>query len=428
MTPRLLLVDDDDAIRASLASALGDGDLEVVQAASGEDAVHLLETAAPPELILTDIRMRGVGGMELLRAARELVPGAPVVIMTAYHDVGTAVEAMREGAADFLCKPFDLATVRDVVERLLPGVGEGRAADVRQDRADTALGPDAAQSGTSPTDARPLLGARYELEEEVGRGAMARVFRAFDVRHQRPVAVKVLRREVAASIGRERFLQEIRITAGLHHPHILTLIDSGEWEGSPFFVTPFVDGPSLRETLDRRVPLPVSWACTVLHDVADALAAAHSVGVIHRDVKPANVLMGGSHAWVADFGVARAVRDASGVRDTLVGSVIGTPAYMAPEQAAGGEQVDHRADLYALGVVACELLTGRLPFSGETSRAILTAHICAAPTPPSRWRPDLPPELEAAVMCCLAKEPDERPRTAREVAATFRSFSRRSEP
>lgn len=420
MTPRLLLVDDDEAIRASLASALADGTVDIAQAASAEDAIRILEDQGPPEVVLTDIRMRGLDGLDLLRLMRERAPDSRVVIMTAYHDVGTAVTAMREGAADFLCKPFDLATVREVVGRLLGGTSEPGLSASLESRA----GGKVARSSAAPAAPHPaVLASRYELSDEVGRGAMARVFRARDVRHDRDVAVKVLRPEVAASIGRDRFLQEIRITARLHHPHILTLIDSGEWEGVPFFVMPYVDGPSLRKILERNDTLPVSQACEVLRDVAGALAAAHALGVVHRDVKPANVLLDGSHTWVADFGVARALRDASGVRETLVGSVIGTPAYMAPEQGAGGGDVDHRADLYALGAMAYELLTGRLPFSGDTTRAILTAHLCDAPPPPGRWRPDLPSELETTVLWCLAKEPNERPATARDVARTFERFA-----
>jgi serine/threonine protein kinase len=205
------------------------------------------------------------------------------------------------------------------------------------------------------------------------------VFRARDARHDRHVAVKVLRQGVAASIAGDRFLREIQITARLHHPHCLTLIDSGEWNGAPFFVMPFVDGPSLRKLLDAEGRVPASRVAGLLRDVASALAAAHAIGIVHRDVKPENVLLSGPHAWVTDFGVARALGDAADARATSIGSAIGTPEYMAPEQCTGATDVDHRADICALGVVAYELLSGRSPFSRDSVRAILAAHLTAEP-------------------------------------------------
>lgn len=434
MPARVLVVDDDVAIRAALVDALDDGTVEIAEAASAEEAIRVLDQEGAPDVVLTDIRMRGLDGLDLLRILRERAPASRVVMMTAYHDVGTAVRAMREGAADFLCKPFDLHTLRDVVGRLLHDDPAASRAATPGSRTATpgssAAAPESTTAGTrrgTPTRAgvpeREILAGRYELGPEIGRGAMARVFRARDARHGRHVAVKVLRGEVAASIGSDRFLREIQIAARLHHPHILTLIDSGERNGVPYFVMPFVDGPSLRRRLETGEPMPLPRAAALLRDVADALAAAHALGIVHRDVKPENVLLSGPHAWVADFGVARALWDAAGAGSTSIGSAIGTPAYMAPEQGAGDGQVDRRADIYALGVLAYELLAGRPPFSDESTRALLAAHLVRPPPPLAEARREIPGGLEETVMTCLAKRPEDRWPDAGTVARRFGAFA-----
>ena len=261
----------------------------------------------------------------------------------------------------------------------------------------------------------PTLGGRYRLGRELGRGGMATVYRAEDVRHRRAVAVKVLHPELAGGISAERFLREIEIVAQLLHPHILTLIDSGEDGGSLYYVMPYVEGESLRARLDREGELPVDEGVRILREVADALAHAHRRGIVHRDVKPENVLLTGQHALVADFGIAKALdtaRDAAGgtLEATLtgVGIVLGTPAYMAPEQAAGDPHADGRADLYAVGVLAYEMLAGAPPFTGPTAQHVMAAHLTRDPEPLARRRPTLPPGLEAIVMRCLAKRPADR--------------------
>ena len=272
--------------------------------------------------------------------------------------------------------------------------------------------------------ARPmLLAGRYALESEVGHGAMAVVYRARDRKHDRDVAVKLLRREVALSLGVDRFLEEIRIAARLHHPHILTLIDSGELNGAPYFVMPFVAGLSLRRWLLEHRRMPAAVAAALLRDVADALAAAHTAGIVHRDVKPENVLLSGQHAWVADFGVAKALGGAAAVGSTLTGTMIGTPLYMAPEQGYGDDGVDGRADIYALGVVAYELLCGEPPFNGTNATAVLAAHLTAEAPPPRARRPDIPSGLEDVVMKCLAKDPRHRWPDAASLARGFGSFA-----
>jgi Tol biopolymer transport system component/tRNA A-37 threonylcarbamoyl transferase component Bud32 len=260
------------------------------------------------------------------------------------------------------------------------------------------------------------LGAAYRIERELGQGGMATVYLADDLKHDRKVAVKVLRPELAAALGPDRFTREIRIAARLQHPHILPLLDSGQAEGFLYYVMPYVDGQSLRDRLSREGELPVHEAVRLLVEITDALAFAHAQGVVHRDIKPDNVLLSGRHALVMDFGVAKAVSEATG-RNTLTsaGVAIGTPAYMAPEQATADPNLDHRVDIYAVGVMAYELLTGRTPFHGLTPQQMLAAQVTEEPAPMSRYRPSLSPALQGVVMRCLAKHASDRWQTAQEL-------------
>ncbi len=253
------------------------------------------------------------------------------------------------------------------------------------------------------------LEGRYRVERELGEGGMATVFLADDLRHERKVALKVLKPELTAMVGAERFLAEIKTIANLQHPHILPLHDSGDAEGFLYFVMPYVEGESLRQRLDREVELPVHETVRILRDLVDALAEAHANGVIHRDVKPGNIMLRGRHALVMDFGVAKAVDESTDLPNrTTEGMAVGTPTYMAPEQAAADPHVDHRADIYATGLVAYELLTGSPPFSGRSPAEILTAHVAQKPVPLREKRETVPPVLEAAVMKCLEKRPADR--------------------
>jgi serine/threonine protein kinase/tetratricopeptide (TPR) repeat protein len=250
------------------------------------------------------------------------------------------------------------------------------------------------------------LSDRYRIERELGAGGMATVYLAHDLRHERKVAVKVLRGDLAASLGPDRFHREIRVAAALQHPHIVPLYDSGAADGRLFYVMPYVEGQSLRQKLMKAGELPVADAVRILRDVADALTEAHRHGVVHRDLKPENVMLSGRHALVTDFGVAKAVSESTG-RQTLttLGVALGTPSYMAPEQATADPNTDHRADIYAFGVLAYELLAGRTPFRGGSPQEVLAAHVTQAAEPVTNVRPadrwqnaeELIPALESAI-------------------------------
>jgi len=259
------------------------------------------------------------------------------------------------------------------------------------------------------------LGDRYRLDREVGQGGMATVYLAQDLKHNRRVALKVLRPELAAALGPERFVREVETVAQLQHPHILPLFDSGEADGFLYYVMPFVDGESLRQRLKRDGRIPVHEAVRILREVVDALAHAHQHGIVHRDIKPDNVMLSGRHAVVTDFGVAKAVSAAGTDKLTTVGVALGTPTYMAPEQAMGETNLDQRADIYSVGALAYELLTGSPPFDKPTAQALLSAHVLERPTPPSERSPGISPPLSDLVMRCLEKEKDARYQTAEEM-------------
>jgi eukaryotic-like serine/threonine-protein kinase len=262
------------------------------------------------------------------------------------------------------------------------------------------------------TDAGSRLAAalsdRYRLERELGQGGMATVYLAADLKHDRKVAIKVLRPEVAAALGAERFLREITTTANLRHPHILPLYDSGEVDGFLYYVMPYVEGESLRDRLEREKQLPLDDALRIAREVADALSYAHSRGVIHRDIKPENILLESGHAVVADFGIARALDAAGAASLTETGLAIGTPRYMSPEQAAGEKGLDGRSDLYSLACVVYEMLGGQPPFTGPTVESVVHQHLAVEAAPVTNLRPAVPATVAAALQRALAKQPADR--------------------
>jgi serine/threonine-protein kinase len=278
----------------------------------------------------------------------------------------------------------------------------------------------------APDRLTAALADRYRLERELGQGGMATVYLAHDLRHDRKVAVKVLHPDLAAALGAERFLAEIKTTANLQHPHILPLHDSGAADGFLFYVMPFVDGETLRDRLTRERQLPLDDTLLVAREVADALGYAHARGVIHRDIKPENILLQGGHALVADFGIALAVQSAGGQRMTQTGLSLGTPQYMSPEQAMGERAIDARTDIYALGVVAYEMLAGDPPFTGSSVQAIVAKVLTERPSPITTVRDTVPAGVEHAVLRALAKLPADRWATAAEFASALRSDAPRS--
>ena len=269
---------------------------------------------------------------------------------------------------------------------------------------------------TSHDGLQLAIGAAYTLERELEGGGMSRVFVAEEVQLGRKVVVKFVEGDVGNSLGVERFRREIRLVAVLQHPHIVPVLAAGQATDALYYTMPYVEGESLRARLDHSGPPSVEVALSILRDVADALAYAHGKGVVHRDIKPGNILLTGAAAVVTDFGIAKALQHSIGLPDdatlTQVGMSVGTPEYMAPEQALGDPGVDHRADIYAFGCVAYELLTGRSPFAGRASMALVAAHVMQPPTPVDTARAGLPRPLAALVMQCLEKDPSLRPESA----------------
>jgi Tol biopolymer transport system component len=272
------------------------------------------------------------------------------------------------------------------------------------------------------TQLQEVLGEGYRVERELGGAGMSRVFLVKDVELDRQMVVKVLPPDLAAGLNVDRFRREIQLAAKLQHPHIVQLISAGARGGLLYYTMPFIAGENLRARLVRLRELPVSDATRILREVADALEYAHSQGVVHRDIKPENILFSGSHALVTDFGVSKALSSATSETRvdgtpqlTSLGIALGTPTYMAPEQAAADPNVDHRADIYSLGVVGYELLTGRPPFTGMTPQATLSAQVTMNPDPVTTHRPNLPPALASAIMKCLEKHPSDRWQSAAEL-------------
>jgi serine/threonine-protein kinase len=275
---------------------------------------------------------------------------------------------------------------------------------------------------------KAALAGRYRLEGPLGEGGMATVYLAHDLRHNRRVALKLLKPELAAALGAQRFLKEIQVTANLQHPHILPLYDSGSADGALFYVMPLVRGESLRDRLAREKLLPVDETIRIIRQVAGALDFAHRQGILHRDIKPENILLHDGEALLADFGIALSLTEAGGGRLTGTGLSIGTVQYMSPEQASGERNLDPRSDIYALGAVTYEMLAGEPPVNGPNPRAMIAKLLTERPTPLRVLRDIVPPSLDAAVMRALAKAPTDRFSTAREFADALTAPEQSSAP
>jgi eukaryotic-like serine/threonine-protein kinase len=277
------------------------------------------------------------------------------------------------------------------------------------------------------------LGDQFALSRELPRGGMSRVFVAMENALKRVVVLKVLSPELAATLSAERFKREIALAARLQHPHIVPLLSAGTAGGHLYYTMPLVDGETLRERMVRERPMAIPDICHILSEVAGALAYAHDEGIVHRDIKPENIMFFHGQAVVLDFGIGKALVSATTAetelrRITQTGMSLGTPTYVAPEQASGDAALDHRADLYALGVVAYEMITGHPPFSARNPLEVLKAHANRAPEPIAARRPDAPTALVQLVMRCLEKDPDDRPRSGTEIAQALDPEKLRNTP
>ncbi|HZI99490.1 MAG TPA: protein kinase, partial [Gemmatimonadaceae bacterium] len=274
-----------------------------------------------------------------------------------------------------------------------------------------------------------LLGAAYRIDRELGGAGMSRVFVATETELDRQVVIKVLPPDLAAGINTDRFRREIQLAARLQHPHIVPLLAAGAKGSLLYYTMPLITGENLRTRLTKKGELPVQEATKILREVADALSYAHEHGAVHRDIKPENIIMSGSHALVLDFGVSKALSSSTsetsteGPTLTSLGIALGTPAYMAPEQAAADPHVDARADIYALGIVGYELLTGRTPFAGLNQQQTLSAHITTQPMPVTQHRPQIPPGLATVIMRCIEKHPSDRWQNADDLHNALEPYS-----
>lgn len=437
--PKVLIVDDHDENLYVLESILETLDVEVVRATSGKEALAASK-AGDFALVLLDVQMPDMDGFETASLMRdnEATRSVPIIFVTALGDDEDYVARGYEvGAVDYLTKPVKPNILRSKVRVFLDLYKQKHAVETDYESLKAQATP-SAESPTTPTAPstpkienspepspsgvtdlvdmlRWALRDHYRIGRELGAGGMAVVFLSDDLKQQRQVAIKVLKSELAETMAAARFLREVTIAANLVHPHILPLHDSGEAEGFLYYVMPYIEGNSLRTKLVRQGKLSVAETTRILHQVADALSYAHARGIVHRDIKPENIMLTGRNAMVADFGIAKAVAAATHPDQTespsdltLVGTILGTPAYMAPEQAMGDPNVDHRVDIYALGVVAYEMLTGRQPFTGETPQEILSAQVTQSPDPVTAYGVSMPSSLANVVSKCLEKNPDNR--------------------
>ncbi len=398
----------------SSASAAVQCALEIQRACSAERVANaecpsLRIGMAAGEPVAQHENLYGVAVEQARAIARSAKPGQ-ILVSTAVRDLcagkGLAFAPASEIRLPGLSDPIALASV---------GVAVG---------AESAPAPSAngASAGTGDDQERRLrtsISTQYDVERELGRGGMATVYLARDVRHDRRVAIKVLRPELAAVLGTQRFLQEIRVAAQLTHPHIVALYDSGEADGILYYVMPNLEGETLRARIERERQLAVHHAVEIVRRVASALDYAHRRGVVHRDIKPENILLHDDQPMVLDFGIALALTQAGGDRLTEPGLSVGTPAYMSPEQAVGDRDVDARSDVYSLGCVAYEMLSGEPPFTAANVQALIAKIVMDPPSRLARLRPDVPEHIDQAVHRAIAKAPADRFASAAEFAAAL---------
>jgi len=404
----ILVVDDEPGIREFLVEALASDGHQLTEAASADAAVERLKHEEF-DLLITDLRMPGrLDGMDVVREARESHPDTRVIVLTAHGSVSTAVDAMKLGAIDFLEKPMSGPTeLRTLVSRALSGV------------------PD---SGSQPiTDVNDYLsrqltralGTDYRVEDLIGRGGYAAVFGVHDLALDRALAAKVLLPEFASSEDTaDRFRREARTMAKLSHPNIMPVLFVGREREVPFFVMPRVQGSSIAEMMATKAPLDPKQVVRVVRDIAAALDYAHGAGVIHRDVKPANILVDTAtgRSVLTDFGISKAVVPDGVSAATVPGVFLGTPQYSAPEQIAGEHDVGPRADIYSFAVVVYEMIAGRVPFDA-TSASRIAAQQLFAPVPPlSRHAPRVSRKIDSVMARALAKHPGDRYASASEFA------------
>jgi serine/threonine protein kinase len=391
-------------MRALVSLLLNEAGCEVIEAGDGLEGITRLEESSP-DFVVLDVQMPNLDGWETLKGIRKR-SDVPVLMLTAEGTERDKVRGLVGGADDYLTKPLApaefVARVKAIMRRVPPKVARppGKASQ------DPDLGPG------------QIIGS-YRIDALIARGGMSAIYRATHMALDRPVALKLLGREMAADhTTRERFMNEWRIAAALRHPNILPVHDAGEVNGRLFLAMDIVEGGDLNDLIEREGALDPQRAIRILEQIASALDAAHAAGLIHRDVKPGNVLLEGDHAYLADFGLSKAVT--SKERLTAPGRLVGTAQYLAPEQIRG-ERVDGRADVYALGCVFFEALTASSPFDAESGFTLMYAHLERPVPPVSERRPLLPVAADAVVSKAMAKHLDDRYATAGEAVAALKA-------